>query len=114
MPWINNEINVNWLNDLRRWGFIRKKNKKIHIEYDNIREMSIVVSEEMFDNFTNVDWLREQRAKLGLIKVNPETERKKNLYHKQMRRKHRAYNLQQRAKRLAQPREELPLDEILL
>jgi hypothetical protein len=82
----------------------------------NVKALSVfstVVDDQMYGNFTDINWMREQRKALGFIKneVKDEEYRREQ---QARRKKRRAFAKEQRAKRLAQPSEqELSLDEIL-
>ena len=84
----------------------------VKLNIERLQQCSVVVDDEMYDNMRDINWLREQRKKLGLIegKVKGEEFRARQ----QARRKNRrAHAKEQRAKREAQPPVELPLHDIL-
>lgn len=94
-------------------GVIIKDGNTYTLIPEELAKISAVVPDEMYDDFQDINWLREQRKKLGLIKgrvKGPEFRAKQQARRKE-RRKHAK---EQRAKRLAQPPEELPLSDIIL
>ena len=89
---------------------IAPKTYKLNI--DALKQHSMVIPDDYYQNFLDINWLREQRKQLGQIKgrVKDEEFRRKQ----QARRKQRRnYAKEQKAKRLAQPPEELPLHEVI-
>lgn len=94
-------------------GVIIKDGNTYTLILEELAKISAVVSDEMYDDFQDIDWLREQRKKLGLIKgrtKSPEFRAKQQA----RRKKRRQYAKEQEAKRLAQPPEDLPLSDIIL
>ena len=89
---------------------IRPKTVKLNL--DKLRQHSIIVDDELYMNMTDINWMREQRKKLGLIKgrVKDEEFRRKQ---QERRKKRRAYAREQAAKYRNTPQEELSLAEVV-
>ena len=86
--------------------------QEVFLDLPQLRKHSIVVNDELYANMTDLNWLREQRKKLGLIKgrVKDEEFRRKQ----QARRKaRREYARKQAAKYQQMPKEELSLAEVV-
>lgn len=82
------------------------------LDIDELRRHSVVVDDGLYDCMTDINWMREQRKKLGLIEgeiKGPEFRAKQQ----ERRKKRRAYAKEQKAKRKAQPSSELPLSNII-
>lgn len=103
-----------YFDELIELGIIEQiEPKVVKLNIEELRKHSVVVSDEVFDKMTDINWMREQRKKLGLIKGDikgPEFRAKQQ----ERRKKRRAYAKEQKAKRLAQPPSELPLSDIIL
>ena len=86
--------------------------QEVFLDLPQLRKHSIVVNDELYANMTDLNWLREQRKRLGLIKgrVKDEEFRRKQ----QARRKaRREYARKQAAKYQQMPKEELSLAEVV-
>jgi hypothetical protein len=102
-----------YFDKLEEQGVILHDGPYTILSVNNLSRISMVVDDGMYENFRDINWMREQRKALGLIKkeVKDEEFRRKQ---QARRKKRRAYAKEQRAKRLAQPSEELPMKDILL
>lgn len=98
--------------ELNELGILYRDGLDWVLNVDNLRYSSVVVPDEMYDNFQDINWLREQRKKLGLIqgRIKDEDFRRRQ---QARRKKRRAYAKEQEAKRLAKPPEELPLADVI-
>lgn len=98
--------------ELNELGILHRDGIDWVLDIDNLKSFSVVVPDEMYDNFQDINWLREQRKKLGLIqgRIKDEDFRRRQ---QARRRKRRAYAKEQEAKRLAKPPEELPLADVI-
>lgn len=104
------EIYYDELIELGIFEEIRPKTVKLNL--DKLRQHSILVNDELYMNMTDLNWLREQRLKLGMIKgelKGPDFRAKQQA----RRKKRRAYAKAQAAKYQNMPREELPLAEVV-
>ena len=102
-----------YYNELKEMGVIEDVDAHhIKLNTSKLYKHSVVVSDELFDNMRDINWLREQRKKLGQIegKVKGEEWRAAQ---QARRKKRRAFAKEQKAKRLAQPSEEINLSEII-
>lgn len=102
-----------YYDELKEMGIIENDGTQyIKLIPSNLKRQSVVVTDELFDNMTDINWMREQRKKLGLIegRVKDEEFRAKQ---QARRKKRRAYAKEQKAKRLAQPSEEIKLSEVI-
>jgi hypothetical protein len=89
---------------------IRPKTVKLNL--DKLRQHSILVDDELYMKMTDLNWMREQRLKLGMIKgelKGPDFRAKQQA----RRKKRRAYAKAQAEKFRQQPQEEFPLSEIV-
>ena len=106
------DAKYSYIPKLIEMGVITKDGNTYTLIPENLVKISAVVPDEMYDNFQDINWLREQRSKLGLIKgktKGPEYRAKQQA----RRKKRRQYAKEQEAKRLAQPPEDLPLSEVI-
>ena len=92
--------------------FEETKERTVKLNLKKLAAHSITVDDELYMNMTNLNWMREQRKKLGMIKgpVKDEEFRRKQ---QERRKKRRAYSREQAAKYRAQPPEELSLAEVV-
>lgn len=99
--------------ELIELGILEQIEPRIYkLDIDALRRHSVVVNDELYDCMTDINWMREQRKKLGLIQNDikgPEFRAKQQ----ERRKKRRAYAKEQKAKREAQPPSELPLSNII-
>lgn len=88
------------------------KERTVKLNLKKLAAHSITVDDELYMNMTDLNWMREQRKKLGMIKgtVKGEEFRRKQ---QERRKKRRAYAREQAAKYRAQPPEELSLAEVV-
>lgn len=88
------------------------KERTVKLNLKKLAAHSIIVDDELYMNMTDLNWMREQRKKLGMIKgtVKGEEFRRKQ---QERRKKRRAYAREQAAKYRAQPPEELSLAEVV-
>ena len=92
--------------------FEETKKRTVKLNLKKLAAHSITVDDELYMNMTNLNWMREQRKKLGMIKgelKDAEFRRKQQA----RRKKRRAYSKEQAAKYRAQPPEELSLAEVV-
>ena len=86
--------------------------RTVKLNLKKLAAHSIIVDDELYMKMTDLNWLREQRLKLGLIKgelKGPDFRAKQQA----RRKKRRAYAKAQAAKYRAQPPEELSLAEVV-
>ena len=84
----------------------------VRLNIDELRKHSIVVEDDLYENLTDIDWVREQRKKLGLIQgrlKGPEFRKNQQA----RRKKRREYARQQKLLHEQKPPEELPLSKII-
>lgn len=101
-----------YFKELVELGVLSEEGPITKLHPDKLRKHSFVVNDELYENMTDLNWMREQRKKLGLIegRLKDEAFRKRQ---QARRKKRRAYAKEQANKLKNQPREELPLSEVI-
>ena len=109
-PTDTREIYYDELVELGIFEEIKERTVKLNLK--KLAAHSIIVDDELYMNMTDLNWVREQRKKLGMIKgrVKDKEFRRRQ---QERRKKRRAYAREQAAKYRAQPPEELPLAEVV-
>lgn len=102
-----------YYDELIKLGIFKEiRPKTVKLNLDKLRQHSILVDDELYMNMTDLNWMREQRLKLGIIKgelKGPDFRAKQQA----RRKKRRAYAKAQAEKFRQQPQEEFPLSEIV-
>lgn len=101
------------LKDLEAYGIVTIIGDYAIFHKDELIKSTFVVNDDLYAKMTDVDWLREQRKKLGLIegKIKTDAFRKRQ---NAKRKAKREFANKKRAELKALPPEELPLTKILL
>lgn len=109
-PTDTREIYYDELIELGIFEEIKERTVKLNLK--KLAAHSIIVDDELYMKMTDLNWVREQRKKLGMIKgkVKGEEFRRRQ---QERRKKRRAYAREQAAKYRAQPPEELSLAEVV-
>ena len=57
-----------YFNELVELGILEQiSSNSVTLNVDKLKQCSVVVDDEMYDNMRDINWLREQRKKLGMI-----------------------------------------------
>lgn len=94
-------------------GVVTKCGSTYTLVIERLSQVSVVIPDDLYDNFRDINYLREQRHKLGMIQGKLKDEEFRS-GQQERRRKRRQHAKEQKAKRLAQPPEEIPLSDIVL
>ena len=110
---MKNDLKAIYFDRLKELSILDYINNELILNISELVKHSLIVDDKIYGDLTDINWLREQRKKLGLIKGDeikgPEFRARQNA----RRAKRRAEVRKRKAELVAQPIKELPLSEII-